>query len=83
VGRNRSKAGVVIRKREDFDELNEVEVIDICGTTNIVDMNVKKILAEKLNKRNMSAHPSLVDIGQLQAEEVVADLVNNVILKLN
>ena len=82
VVRNRSKAGVVIRKREDFDDLKEVEVIDICGTTGIVDGNVKKILAEKLNKRNMAAHPSLVMIGQHQAEDVIDDLVNNVILKL-
>lgn len=82
AGRNPRKAGLVIRKKDDFEELKESEVIDICGTTGIINGNVKKIMAEKLNKRNTAAHPSLVEIGQHQAEDVITDLVNNVILKL-
>lgn len=82
AGRNPRKASLVIRKRDDFEELKESEVIDICGTTGIINGSVKKILVEKLNKRNMAAHPSIVEIGQHQAEDVITDLVNNVILKL-
>jgi hypothetical protein len=82
ANRNPRKAAVVIRKKDDFEELKESEVIGICGTTGIINGNIKKILVEKLNKRNMAAHPSLVEIGQHQAEDVITDLVNNVILKL-
>lgn len=83
AGRNAKKASLVIRKKDDFEELKESEVIDICGTTGLVNSNLKKILVEKLNKRNMAAHPSLVEIGQHQAEDFITDIVNNVIMKLN
>ena len=43
---------------------------------------LQRTLSEKLGKRNMAAHPSLVVITQYQAEDVISDLVNNVILKL-
>ncbi len=77
------RGSVVMAKKEDFgDEFKEHEVIEVCGTAGFITGNVKKILNEKLTKRNMAAHPSLVEITQFQAEEVIADLVNNVVLKL-
>ena len=77
------RAGGAMVKKEDFcDEFKEHEVIEVCGTASIITANVKKILNEKLTKRNMAAHPSLVEITQYQAEEVISDLVNNIILKL-
>lgn len=77
------KAGVTMTKKEDFgDELKESEVIEISGTAGIISDNIKKILSEKLTKRNMAAHPSLVTIQQFQTDDVVSDLVNNVILRL-
>jgi hypothetical protein len=77
------RAAVTMAKKEDFgDEFKEHEVIEVCGVAGIITGNVKKILNEKLTKRNMAAHPSLVEITQYQAEEVISDLVNNVVLKL-
>jgi hypothetical protein len=77
------RAGVSIGKKDDFsEELKESEVIEVCGTAGIVGGNMKKILHEKLMKRNMAAHPSLVEITVFQAQDAIADLVNNVILKL-
>jgi len=77
------RAGVAMATKEDFgDEFKEHEVIEVCGTAGIITGNLKKILIEKLTKRNMAAHPSLVEITQFQAEEVISDLVNNVVLKL-
>lgn len=76
------KKTATVTKRDDFEEFKESEVIEICGTAGLINGNVKKILNEKLTKRNMAAHPSLVEIGQPQAEDVISDLVNNVILKL-
>lgn len=77
------RAGVAMTKKEDFaDEFTEFEVLEVCGTAGVIDGNTKKILNEKLVRRNMAAHPSLVQIGQHQAEDVITDLVNNVILRL-
>lgn len=77
------RVGVTMTKKEDFgDEFKEFEFLEVCGVAGLLTGNLKKILNEKLNRRNMAAHPSLVVIGQLQAEEMIADLVNNVILKL-
>ena len=81
--RFQKKAAVTVTNKEDFgDEFKEWEVIEICGTAAIISDSVKKILSEKLTKRNMAAHPSLVTILQYQTDDVVSDLVNNVILKL-
>lgn len=65
-----------------FEELKESEVIEICKTANLVSSNVIKILREKLGKRNTAAHPASVVIVQSQADDVVTDLVNNVVLAL-
>jgi hypothetical protein len=75
--------GLVMAKREDFEELKESQVLDICGSAGLfASSNTKKILVEQLNRRNMAAHPSLVDIGQPQAEDTITTLANNVVLKL-
>jgi len=77
------RVGVVMAKKDDFgDEFKEHEVIEICGTAGLFVGNIKKILNEKLTKRNLAAHPSLIEITQYQAEDVITDLVSNVILKL-
>jgi hypothetical protein len=76
------KGTFTITKRDDFEELKESEIIEICGTAGVISGSMKKILNEKLNKRNTAAHPSHVEVGQPQAEDVITDLVNNVILKL-
>ncbi|HVK15760.1 MAG TPA: hypothetical protein VM533_02365 [Fimbriiglobus sp.] len=83
IGRRYPKmAGDTVSKRDDFAEFKEFEVIEICGTAGIISSNLKKILNEKLDRRNMAAHPSLVEIDQYKAEDTISDLVKNVILKL-
>jgi hypothetical protein len=57
-------------------------VVESCGTAGLVSSNVVKILREKLAKRNMAAHPSAVVIIESQANDVITDLVNNVVLTL-
>lgn len=74
---------IAVVKKEDFsDNFKENEVIEICGTAGIITNNLKKILNEKLTRRNLAAHPSLIEIIQFQAEDAISDLVNNVVLKL-
>jgi hypothetical protein len=69
--------------REDFGELKESEVIAISKSAAIISADVFKVMDEKLDKRNSAAHPSVLHIGQIQAESVIDDLVNNVVLKFH
>jgi hypothetical protein len=72
-----------IAKYDEFlDELKESQVIEICNTANLFNSNIFKILREKLDKRNIAAHPSTVVVVQSQADDVVTDLVNNVVVAL-
>ncbi|MBD1908478.1 hypothetical protein H6F53_23820 [Trichocoleus sp. FACHB-832] len=71
-----------IATRDDFNELKEFEVIEICKSARIISGNVQKILQEKLKRRNIAAHPSSEVILQFQAEDFITDLVNNIVLKL-
>jgi hypothetical protein len=77
------RVGVVMTKYDDFaDEFTEREIVEVCNTAGICNGNIIKILREKLDKRNMAAHPSTVIVIQPQADDVVTDLVNNVVLAL-
>jgi len=76
-------AGLNIAKREDFEEMKESEVLDICASANLfVSVNTKKILDIQLTKRNLAAHPSLLVIEGPQADDTISSLVNNVVLVL-
>jgi hypothetical protein len=78
------KLSTKIGSYDDFlEELKESEVIEICSTASLVNINMTRILREKLGKRNTAAHPASVIIVQSQADDVVTDLVNNVVLNLN
>ena len=81
--RNSKKGTLVVSKYDDFEDLKEREVIDICNIANLFNSSVYKILIAKLDRRNMAAHPSSVVVVQAQADDVVTDLVNNVVLALN
>ena len=76
------KSKVVIKKRDDFEAFKEDEVIEVCNSSGLFSKNIIKILKEKLTKRNIAAHPSNVKVTQVQADDVITDLVNNVVLKL-
>ncbi len=71
-----------ITVRDDFGELQESDLIQICRSANIITNDIYKILNEKLGKRNTYAHPSSVTATPHAAEEVINELVTNVVLKL-
>jgi hypothetical protein len=76
------RVGVVIKTYDDFaDEFKEFEIIEVCNTAQTVNGNLSS-LKEKLVKRNIAAHPSSVVVVQSQADDVVTDLINNVVLAL-
>jgi hypothetical protein len=67
---------------DDFAELKELEVVQVCRTAGIIPQNIEKILNEKLIRRNMAAHPSTVEISQWTTEEFIRDLITNVVIRL-
>lgn len=71
-----------IVKRDDFQELKESQVIHVCKSANIISGSLHKVLKEKLDRRNISAHPSGIAVSQLTAEEFIRNLIENVVLKL-
>jgi hypothetical protein len=76
------KAPLNIVTRDQFEELKESEIIEICNTGSLMSGNVINILREKLTKRNIAAHPSSVTVVRSQADDVVTDLINNVVVAL-
>ncbi|MBM6593086.1 hypothetical protein [Microvirga pudoricolor] len=76
------KQGLTVSAQEHFEDLKEADVIEVCQTASLVSKNIIEILREKLKRRNIAAHPSQVMVTQSQADDVVTDLVNNVVLAL-
>jgi hypothetical protein len=71
-----------VGKKDDFQELKESQVLQVCRSANIISGSLHKILKEKLDRRNIAAHPSGVVVSQPTAEEFIKDLIENVVLKL-
>lgn len=76
------KKNLVLARIEDLDEMKESEVIEVFRVARLLDKNTAQILKDKLNRRNMAAHPSRVTFTQHQADDMITDLVANVILLL-
>ena len=77
------KAGIqAVSDRDHFTELKESEVLQVCKSAGIISGSIHKILKEKLDRRNIAAHPSGAVTSQPTAEEFIKDLVENVVLKL-
>lgn len=68
---------------ESFAEFKEYDVIETVAHARLISKNVADLLKEKLKRRNAAAHPSRVSITQAQADDVITDLVNNVVAKLD
>jgi hypothetical protein len=76
------KKAIPVEKLDDFQELTEAEVVEVCRTGRLLAKDVVEVLREKLKRRNSAAHPSIVSFTQAQADDAITDLVNNVILLL-
>jgi hypothetical protein len=73
---------IVVKRADDFEAFKESEFIDALSSGKVITKNLEDMLREKLRRRNMAAHPSLIAIQQPQADDVISDLVKNVILGL-
>jgi hypothetical protein len=73
-----------IKVYEDFsEEMAEREVIEVCNSAGIITGDMYKVYVEKLGKRNTAAHPSTMQVTQVQAEGFIDDLIRNTVLKLS
>jgi hypothetical protein len=79
--RNSKKADLVVSRREDFEKLKEDEVVDIAAKLPGITDNMRRVLKEKLARRNMYAHPSSMHAERQHVDEMMLDLVNNIVLK--
>lgn len=75
------KKAVVLTKLEDREELKEAELIEAARVGRLLDKNTFQILKDKLTRRNSVAHPSQIVVTQHQADDMISDLVNNVVLR--
>ncbi|MFK4657043.1 hypothetical protein ABIF97_006977 [Bradyrhizobium japonicum] len=74
---------IQVVKYDDFrDEFKERQVVEICSSAGLINDDIFKILKAKLDRRNSAAHPSTVVFVQSQADDMITDLVNNVVLAL-
>jgi hypothetical protein len=69
-------------RRDGFEEMKESEVLQVAASASIITGNLYKLLKEKLDRRNISAHPSDLKMLQSTAEEVIRELIENVVLRL-
>lgn len=82
IPRRLPKKSVMVTRIDEFEELKEADIIDVCRTAKLFSKGIIEILREKLTRRNTAAHPSLVVITQGQADDTITDLVHNVVLAL-
>jgi hypothetical protein len=82
LARRFQKKPPVIGTVQDFEDLKEFDVIDVCGTANLLGSNTIRILKDKLVKRNIAAHPNSQMVGLPQVDDAISDLVHNVVLAL-
>jgi hypothetical protein len=71
-----------VNKRDDFNELKEFQVLMVCKSAGIITDSLFKVMKEKLERRNIAAHPSGIQTTQPTAEHFIIDLVENVVVKL-
>jgi len=67
------------RAPQDLEDIKEFDLVESCGTAAPISSNVIKILKEKLTKRNMAAHPTIVVMIEAQVNDAITGLVNNVV----
>lgn len=72
-----------IAKLDDFSEIKEANVIEICRSGAIVTADVFKVLKQCLDTRNSAAHPSSFKVNQVDVEAYISTTVHNVVLALH
>ena len=74
---------IIISKKDDFNEIKEVDFIELLRVAKIITNDQRKILDQKLGTRNTSAHPNSIKIGKASTIAYIEDLIENIITKFN
>ena len=81
VNKDKSVKIKAVTQRDDFSEIKESKFIELCRQAKIISNDVRKLLDQKLDTRNSSAHPSGIVINKTKVIDFVEDLVENIVLK--
>jgi hypothetical protein len=76
------KPSLTIAKIGDFEGLKEFEFIEVLEKAGLISGSMKKILNQKLEIRNIAAHPSNVMLNEPAANEYIITLLDNIVLKV-
>lgn len=83
IAKKYPKSDLVINSLIEFDELKEFEFLEVCQTSKLLSKNLVETLKDKLKRRNSAAHPSTVVFSQPQADDVISEIVNNILIPLS
>ncbi len=72
---------VTIKTKDDFSDIKDYDFIEILKVGKIIDKNIKKILNNQLDFRNLCAHPNSIIIRESKVIAFVEDLIENVIVR--
>jgi hypothetical protein len=76
-----NKKSLQIKDKDDFSEIGEKKIIELCRAANIISNDVRKILEQKLDIRNTYAHPANIKITETKCSDFITDLLDNVVSK--
>jgi len=72
---------IQISSKDDFSDIKDSILIEVCKSARVISNDARKILGEKLDIRNTCAHPSDVEIHDSKVVNFIEDIVDNVIVK--
>ena len=72
---------ITITKKDDFNEIKEIDFIEVMKVAKIITNDERKILDVKLGIRNTCAHPNSIKISKTSVIAYIEDLVGNIINK--
>jgi hypothetical protein len=76
------KKGFTISEYEDFEEIKEMEFLEILKNIGSISKTRHKLLEEKLGIRNTYAHPSPLSLTDAKTVSFIEDLINDIITKI-
>jgi len=72
---------ITIAKKDDFGDIKESDLIELCRGGGVITGDIRKILVEKLDFRNTCAHPNTIIVLESKVIAFIEDLITNVIKK--
>lgn len=71
-----------ISKYDDFEDIGDYDFLEILKILTVTTKNQHKLLKEKLDIRNIYAHPNTLTLTDNKTNSFIEDLVNDIITKI-